>query len=164
MWKPSNQLGWHWHVRSEAGFERQISLHDSTSRRTDCTSKFCRLCLSPPPLAACSRCQRHKLRLTKDFCEGGCSIHMHVCTRWVVCFLSDNAGWVHRSMLYSDTVRPNGTERALSVYIYIYAFSRRFYLKRLTLHSSYSFNCLCRLCLITPYRLFVQLNMIGMTV
>lgn len=79
MWKPSNQLGWHWHVRSEAGFERQISLHDSASRRTDCTSKFCRLCLSPPPLVACSRCQPRKLRLTKNFCEGGCFIHMHVC-------------------------------------------------------------------------------------
>ncbi len=34
---------------------------------------------------------------------------------------------------------PRGS-RAIYGYIYIYAFSRRFYPKRLTLHSSYSFT------------------------
>ncbi len=34
----------------------------------------------------------------------------------------------------------NAPDNALYDYIYIYAFSRRFYLKRLTLHSSYSFT------------------------
>ncbi len=37
------------------------------------------------------------------------------------------------------------TERQTGIYIYIYAFSRRFYPKRLTLHSSYSFGILSAL-------------------
>ncbi len=38
------------------------------------------------------------------------------------------------------------------IYIYIYAFSRRFYPKRLTLHSSYSF---------TFYQLFISVNLLS---
>ncbi len=37
------------------------------------------------------------------------------------------------------------TTLAITIYIYIYAFSRRFYPKRLTLHSSYSFYILSAL-------------------
>ncbi len=37
------------------------------------------------------------------------------------------------------------TTLAINIYIYIYAFSRRFYPKRLTLHSSYSFYILSAL-------------------
>ncbi len=38
------------------------------------------------------------------------------------------------------------------IYIYIYAFSRRFYPKRLTVHSSYSFYIISALVTIVIYR------------
>ncbi len=43
----------------------------------------------------------------------------------------------------SNTLRKNQDTEA--IYIYIYAFSRRFYPKRLTVHSGYTFffDCMC---------------------
>ncbi len=55
----------------------------------------------------------------------------------------ENSEWEHRTeeMRTSQPRKSTGNMGvSFNIYIYIYAFSRRFYPKRLTLHSSYSFT------------------------